>query len=243
MAGGQFTSGSNVPGVGNQQGDQPPAQPPYPPGYPQPPYGQPPYGQPYGQPPYGQPYGQPPYQPAPGTNWGGPAWKQSVPEPVRKARRRSRIYAAIWIASCFIFIPLVLFSAYLSYMEVTRSARTDATSVNEVIAHEGAMGNIISYHTTYTWQAGGVTYSGFQQRRDQHDWSDPPFVCYDPNNPSSGALAYPGQAGCGAAELQWGPEIWVENVVLIAIMILVPVISFRKWRKWRALARPAAATV
>lgn len=185
------------------------------------------------------PYGQPPYYPAPGANW---AAQPIVPEPVRKARRRSRIYATIFIVSCLVIIPLVLFSAYLSYVEVTRSARTDPTSVTEVVAYEGAMHNHISYHTTYTWQAGGVTYSGFQQRRDQHYWQDPAFICYDPNNPSSGELAYPGQTGCGATELQWGPEVWVGNIVLIVLMILVPAISFVKWRKWRVLARQLSAT-
>jgi hypothetical protein len=240
MAGGQFASGPGAPGTSDPQGSQPPygrppygqppAQAPYPPGYPQPPYGQPPYPQP--------PYPQQPYYPAPG----GWAPQPSVPEPVRKARRRSRIYASIFIVSCLVIIPLVLFSAYLSYVEVTRSARTDPTSVTEVIAYEGAMHNHISYHTTYTWQAGGVTYSGYQSRRDQHYWQDPAFICYDPNNPSSGELAYPGQTGCGASELQWGPGVWVANIVFIVLMILVPVISFVKWRKWRVLARQLSAT-
>jgi hypothetical protein len=165
-----------------------------------------------------------------------------LPEPIRKARRRSRIYAVIWIASCLIFIPLVLFSAFLGYLELTRSAQTNTTP-SEAVIQQGVMHNVTAYQTTYTWQVNGVTYSGSQTRRDAHYWADPPFVCYDPNNPSSGALAYPDQAGCGAAELQWGPVIWVENIVFLAVMIVMPVVAFAKWRKWRALARPQTALV
>jgi len=140
---------------------------------------------PYGQPPYGQP---------------ATYWPASLPEPIRKARRRSRIYAVIWIASCLIFIPLVAFSVFISYLELARSAQTNTTPI-EVVIHQGAMHNVTAYQTTYMWQVNGATYSGLQTRRDAHDWADPPFVCYEPNNPSSGALAYPGQTGCGAAEL------------------------------------------
>ncbi len=218
MAGGQFERGPEAGLTGHPSS----APGPYPPGYPQPPYGQPPYGQP--------PYGQPPTY-----------WPASLPEPIRKARRRSRIYAAIWIASCLIFIPLVAFSVFLSYLEVTRSAQTNATP-SEVVIQQGAMHDVTAYQTTYTWHVNGVTYSGLQTRRDGHDWADPAFVCYDPNNPSSGDLAYPGQTGCGAAELQWGPVVWVENIVLLVVMIVLPVVAFTKWRKWRALARQHTAS-
>jgi hypothetical protein len=226
--GGQFTGDPSRPGAGNQP---PYGQPPI-----QPPYGQPPIQPPYGQPPIQPPYGQPPT----GT-WSGVPWKQPVPRPVRRARIRSRVYAGVFAVSCFIVIPLILISTYFTYVEITRSARANAIIQSEVITHGGSIGNIISYDTVYTWQVNGVTETGSQHRRDPHDWEDPAYVCYDPNNRGSNSLASPGQTGCGIDELQWGPGIWVANILLVAAIILVPVISFIKWRKWRALAKQLSA--
>ena len=199
---------------------QPPNTPPGQwPGYPPPPT---PPGQWPGYPPAGAP-GQP--------------WAQYLdPYARRKTPKRTYVYLALWITGVAFLAFTIIIGGYSTYTLQTRTARTDATIAREV----PEAGRSHGYATTYTWVVDGITYSGYQTRTDKHYWSDPPFVCYNPGDPGQGTLAWPDRQDCSS--MSWGPVVWIENIVLLGLLLGGTALAFKKWRKWRRFARLANAT-
>jgi hypothetical protein len=42
--------------------------------------------------------------------------------------------------------------------------------------------------------------------------------------------------------MSWGPVVWIENIVLLGLLLGGTALAFKKWRKWRRFARLANAT-
>jgi hypothetical protein len=145
--------------------------------------------------------------------------------------RRVRIYLAIWTIGGALFAILLLASVWQVGQAGTQTAQTYSVVVQETYDRgSGTLGSNPAYVARYSWVVDGITYSGAQQRLDTHDWSDPPSVCYNPNDPSQGTLNSPGDSTCG---LTWSPAMWISNVLTMVAWAAVCVFAFWRWLAWR----------
>ena len=154
-----------------------------------------------------------------------------------RARWRVRIYAAVWIVGLVILIAGAFY-----YVDSKKTARADATVISETrYTHPTCarcFGTSVEWSTRFTWEVDGVSYTGNQQRSDQGDYATPPFVCYDPANPSAGRLGSKGETDCWRP---WDTATTVANFTADGLVLVITLVALWKWWVWRGVKRRLAA--
>ena len=164
--------------------------------------------------------------------------------PSRRPGRR-RVYQILWVAGAVMTIAwgLVIWG---NWTEAKRSVMTSPTSMHSYVDQRPMSRGIPGATTTvcvteYTFQAGGVSCLGAQQRSVPDDYAVPAFVCYDPNDPATSALGFPGQVGCssqgGSGPLYDAsdPLYWIIQVCIFGALFGGTALAFSKWRRWRTV--------